>query len=73
MGSSWDRPFESIFYKTSIYLASPGVAASRVFSCSMWDPVHRSGIEPWAPALECGVLTTGPPGKPLKSILDSSY
>ena len=29
----------------------------------MWDLVPRTGIEPRPPALECGALVTGPPGK----------
>ena len=40
-------------------------------SCSMWDLVPDQGSNPlhW----ERGVLTTGPPGKPLPSILTLAF
>ena len=36
-------------------------------SCAMWDLVPRPGIKPKLPALEHGVLATGPPRKSLDS------
>ena len=37
---------------------------------SMWDP-PRPGLEPMSPALAGRPSTTVPPGKPLKTFLDS--
>ena len=47
-----------------LYLVAWGLSCSmRTLSCGMWDLVPRPGIKSGAPALEGGVLTTGPPGK----------
>ena len=54
------------------WLWCTGSRAQRLSSCgarpqllySMWD-LPRPGIKPVSPALQGGVLTTGPPGKSL--------
>ena len=38
-------------------------------SYSIWDLVPQPGIKPMSPALELGVLNTGPPGKSQVSVL----
>ena len=69
-----------IFFLMSIfYLASVGcqlwpagsVAVMCRLSCSVAPGILVSwpGIKPTAPALECRYLTTGPPGKPLDSLI----
>ena len=37
----------------------------------MWDP-PRPGIQPMSPALQRGLPTTGPPGKPTRGLSDGS-
>ena len=55
--------FNIYFYYLFIHLAVPGL------SRGLWDLVPWTGIKPKPPALELGVLATGPPRKSLYNIL----
>ena len=50
----------------------PGLSCNMwTFGCNMWNLVPWPGIEPRSPLLwEFGILTTGPPGKSLGSLLE---
>ena len=52
-----------------IYLAALGLSCSVQAAGNMWDLSSQLGIKPISPALEGGLLTTGPPGKSPDAIL----
>ena len=58
------------FFKNMfIYLAALGLSCSVQAAGNMWDLSSQLGIKPMSPALEGGLLTTGPPGKSPDAIL----
>ena len=56
--------FKKTFY-LFIWLCQVSAVAHRIsdLHCGMWDLVPWPGINPGSPALEHGVLATGPPGR----------
>ena len=79
-GSSWSRNWTWVscfadsffFFFKLLFIGLHGESsifpvACTIFSCSMWDLVPWPGIEPRPPALELGVLASGPPGKSLQT------
>ena len=57
------------FTEQGLSSAQASVAVGLAPWWGMWD-LHEPGIEPVSPALAGGVLTTRPPGKSSKVILD---
>lgn len=67
------------FFSIFIWLHWVFIVACRFFSCGMcalscgtWHLVTRPGIKAGPLPRECGVLATGPPGKPLSGVLSVS-
>ena len=67
--------FFNVYFLFSLHwvsvVACRSVAVMCRLSCSVAPGILVSwpGIKPTAPALECRYLTTGPPGKPLDSLI----
>ena len=68
----WGMGFSSCSEQAPEYEGSVVMARGLSLSAAYGFPVPSSGMEPMSPALECGFLTTGPPGKFLLFIITSN-